>query len=99
MVALVFGILKVAIRDDRTDSLAALPLGSLHRADFLTRIGGIEIVEIISYALHLVYAVGTVHAIIDCDKSDIVGREGYLHKSACFKVISAKMGLVFYYTY
>ena len=43
-----------------------------------------------------VYAVGAVYAVVDCDKSNVVGGESNLHKPACFKMISAETGLVFH---
>lgn len=49
-----------------------------------------------SNASHLVYAVGTVNTIVDCNKSDIAGRKDDFHIPACFKVVSAETGLVFY---
>lgn len=96
-VVFILRVLQVAVRRIGAERLSGIALRLKHSLDFPAGILGVELVENIDEGRHVVFrAVDTVHAVVDGDEADIVGREKHLRIHTDLKVVPSEAAHILY---
>ena len=88
---LVIGAFQITERRNSTQVFSRIAFGTEYRADLLARVLSVPLVDdITEWGKIVVDLTFTVHAVIDCDKSDARFGKGYLGIHADFQIIPAE---------
>lgn len=84
-------VLQIAVRWIGAERLAGIALRLEHSLYFPAGVFGVELVENVDEGRHVVFrAVDTVHAVVDGDEADVVGREKHLRVHTDLKVVPSE---------
>ena len=87
-------VLQIAVRWIGAERIA---LRLEHSLYFPAGVFGVELVENVDEGRHVVFrAVDTVHAVVDGDEADVVGREKHLRVHTDLKVVPSEAAHIFH---
>ncbi len=79
----IVGVFHVTVSNCCSDTLSAFPLCPLDGTDFLARVAGVQVVEVVLDARKIIHAADRIHSIVDDNEPYIVLRKSDFHEQSC----------------